>query len=136
VGVLKFFYQNPKEKAQREEHMWGQVYSHLSPVARTVRTAPVMGQTALLMLRKVHAELATLPTTEHVDQERQSYTEATKHCQLAKTEEDRHSIIFLEHTGGVGAPSSMEERSPYWNSRFCEPPSRISASFHHRKRQP
>jgi hypothetical protein len=50
VGKLNICYQDPEEKTRREEHiMWKQVYSHLSPVATAVRTAQVMGQTALLM---------------------------------------------------------------------------------------
>jgi hypothetical protein len=49
VGVLKFFFQDPEAKAQYEEKMWKAVYSHLSPVANTVRIVKVMGQTALLM---------------------------------------------------------------------------------------
>jgi hypothetical protein len=49
VGVLKFFFQDPEAKAQYEEKMWKAVYSHLPPVANTVRIVKVMGQTALLM---------------------------------------------------------------------------------------
>jgi len=49
VGVLKFFFQDPERKAQHEERMWKEAYSHLSPVAKTVRIVRVMGQTALLM---------------------------------------------------------------------------------------
>jgi hypothetical protein len=49
VGVLKFFFQDPEAKAQYEEKMWKAVYSHLSPVANTVRIVKVMCQTALLM---------------------------------------------------------------------------------------
>jgi hypothetical protein len=49
VGVLKFFFQDPEAKAQYEEKMWKAVYSHLSPVANTVRSVKVMGQAALLM---------------------------------------------------------------------------------------
>ena len=48
VGVLKFFYVDAECKARHEEHMWKKVYSHLSPVAKTVRSVEVMGQTALL----------------------------------------------------------------------------------------
>ena len=49
VGVLKFFFQDPEAKAQYEEKMWKAVYSHLPPVANTVRIVKVMGQAALLM---------------------------------------------------------------------------------------
>ena len=52
VGVLKFFYGHPEDaeaKAKHEEKMWKKVYSHLSPVANTIRIVKVMGQTALLM---------------------------------------------------------------------------------------
>jgi hypothetical protein len=50
VGVLKkFFYKDPEDKAQNEERNWKNVYLLLSPVAKTVRTVEVMGQTALLM---------------------------------------------------------------------------------------
>jgi hypothetical protein len=49
VGVLKFFYTNPNTKAQHEASMWRKIYSHLPPVAATVRTVQVMGQTSLLM---------------------------------------------------------------------------------------
>jgi hypothetical protein len=49
VGVLKFFYTEPATKAQHEASTWKKVYGHLSPVATTVRTVQVMGQTALLM---------------------------------------------------------------------------------------
>jgi hypothetical protein len=49
VGVLKFFFQDPEAKAQYEKKMWKAVYSHLSPVANTVRIVKVMGQAALLM---------------------------------------------------------------------------------------
>jgi hypothetical protein len=49
VGVLKFFYTDPQNKSQHEELMWKEVYSHLFPVANSVRTVEVMGQTALLM---------------------------------------------------------------------------------------
>jgi len=49
VGVLKFFFTDPEVKAQHEESMWKQVYSHLPPVAESVRIVSVMGQKALLM---------------------------------------------------------------------------------------
>eukprot|EP00977_Amphora_coffeiformis_P001894 scaffold362_cov176-Amphora_coffeaeformis.AAC.20 len=49
VGVLKFFFQDPEQKAMHEERMWKEVYSHLSPVAKIVRIVRFMGQTALLM---------------------------------------------------------------------------------------
>lgn len=49
VGVLKFFYKDPEKKAQHEERIWKQVYSHLPPVDSTVRTVQVMSQAALLM---------------------------------------------------------------------------------------
>jgi hypothetical protein len=49
VGVLKFFYVDAEARAQHEENMWKGVYSHLLPVAKTVRTVQVMRQTALLM---------------------------------------------------------------------------------------
>jgi hypothetical protein len=49
VGVLKLFYTDPQNKSQHEEIMWKEVYSHLFPVANSVRTVEVMGQTALLM---------------------------------------------------------------------------------------
>ena len=50
IGVLKFFFQYPEQqKALHEERMWKAVYSHLSPVAKTVRIARVMGHPTLLM---------------------------------------------------------------------------------------
>jgi hypothetical protein len=62
-------------------------------------------------LRKVQAELATLPTTEHVDQECQSYIEAMKHRERAMTEETVIQLL-MEHTGEAVASSiSTEELS-------------------------
>ena len=49
VGGLKFFSMNCQTRAMHEVKMWMLVYSHLSPVKKTVRTVQVMGQTALLM---------------------------------------------------------------------------------------
>jgi hypothetical protein len=59
-------------------------------------------------LRKVQAELATLPTTEHVDQECQSYIDAMKHRERAMTEETVIQLL-MEHTGGAVAPSTIVE---------------------------
>ena len=50
VGVLKFFIGNHAlEKAEKEERMWLNVYSHLSSVVSSVRVVQVMGHSALLM---------------------------------------------------------------------------------------
>ena len=72
VGVLKFFYADPEAKARHEENMWKRVYSHLSPVANTVRVVKVMGQTALLMPwfrcpQRTPSELLAVETTLRKD---------------------------------------------------------------------
>lgn len=49
VGVLKFFFSDAERKAKYEMQMWMAVYSQLLPVAKTLRTLQVLGNTALLM---------------------------------------------------------------------------------------
>jgi hypothetical protein len=61
-------------------------------------------------LRKVQAELDTLPTTEHVDEECQNYIQAMKHRERFLAEESVIQLL-MEHTGAAMAPSDLEEVS-------------------------